>query len=288
MQTSNNLGVLNLQECQFVTEIPDLSNLVNLKELNLKYCKSLTEIHDSIGYLPKLEILDLEDCIQLNTFPHGINLPYLKELDLNGCSSLKYFPEILEKVKITELYLCRTGIEKLPSSICNLSELKNLWIIDQTKMLITEIPHEIFLLPQLECIVINNGKVIISPNSKEVQQQQIWPKGCPDRVLHSLRRCNISDDVLSTYLKRFINVTHLDLRGNNFTIFPSWIKHCHSLVRLKLNECKHLREVEGIPPNIRHLEATNCTSLSLESKSLLLSEVIIINLPHFTTYLLLS
>ncbi|KAI9108240.1 hypothetical protein K1719_020723 [Acacia pycnantha] len=34
----------------------------------------------------------------------------------------------------------------------------------------------------------------------------------------------------------------------------------------------HLREVEGILPNTRRLEARNCESLSLESKSIILSE----------------
>ncbi|KAI9108299.1 hypothetical protein K1719_020782 [Acacia pycnantha] len=112
IKTSDNLGILNLNGCEYVKEIPDLSNLRNLKELNLWNCMNLIEIHDSIGYLPKLEIL----------------------------------------------------------------------------------------------------------------------------------------------------------------IVAAWMKECHFLKTLMLNECKHLREVEGIPPSISCLQARNCVSLSVESKSIILSE----------------
>ncbi|KAI9128070.1 hypothetical protein K1719_001063 [Acacia pycnantha] len=54
-RTWDNLSVLNLGGCEYVIEIPDLSNVRNLKELDLFGCKNLVEIHDSIGYLPKLE-----------------------------------------------------------------------------------------------------------------------------------------------------------------------------------------------------------------------------------------
>ncbi|KAI9108277.1 hypothetical protein K1719_020760 [Acacia pycnantha] len=82
----------------------------------------------------------------------------------------------------------------------------------------------------------------------------------------------MSDDVLRTDLSRFMNVRVLDLSGNDFTILPAWMKECHFLEILELDECKHLREVEGIPPSLRRLEARNCVSLSLESKSIILSE----------------
>ncbi|KAI9108202.1 hypothetical protein K1719_020685 [Acacia pycnantha] len=125
---SDNLGILNLECCEYVKEIPDLSNLRNLKELNLWTCKNLIGIHDSVGYLPKLEILNLAGCARLKTFPRAIKLPSLTELMLGGCSSLKYFPEILEK----SIYECEgfdiirhlREVEGIPSSIRSL-ETKN-------------------------------------------------------------------------------------------------------------------------------------------------------------------
>ncbi|XP_054797618.1 protein SUPPRESSOR OF npr1-1, CONSTITUTIVE 1-like [Prosopis cineraria] len=265
IKTSNNLGILNLRSCQHITEIPDLSNLINLKELDLQHCKNLIAIHNSIGYLAKLEILDVTSCVRLKTFPCEIKLPSLKELGLNHCSRLKDFPEILEEVKIKELFLIETGIEKLPWSIYYLTQLRDLWI-RQHKVI--EIPNSIFLLPELERIIVDNhGKVISAQD-----QQSIWSMQCPNRVNFCLPRCNISDELLRSCLSRFTNMERLNLTGNNFTVLPSWIKECHFLRDIKLNECKFLRKVEGIPPYVRLVGAINCMSLSLESKNLLLSE----------------
>lgn len=272
LQASDDLGVLNLRGCQYVTEMPDLSNLINLKELDLQHCYNLIEIHDSIGHLEKLEILNVGSCVQLKTFPQDIKSTSLRRLDLSYCSSLKYFPEILEKAKVRELRLFGTAIEKLPWSICNLSQLRVFWI-GQNELDI-EVPNSIFLLPELEVIRVDGHGKVVTCNWKDAQEQAIRSKQCRNKVNFCLPRCNISDDLLRTHLSQFINVKHLDLTGNNFTILPSWIKECQFLLELVLNECKHLREVEGIPPLIRRLEANNCISLSLESKSLLFSEVI--------------
>ena len=272
-----NLGVLNLGFCEYVREIPDLSNLQNLKQLMLEGCRNLTEIHASIGELRKLEVLDSSLCDKLKTFPRAFKSPSLRQLSLHDCKSLKNFPEILENVDITCLDISYTGIDKLPWSICNLTKLTQLWIY-QSEMVV-EIPSCIFLLPQIEQIHINckEGKVMIPCDSKEAQPQQAIRPNKHDAYRLLISRCNISDDLMTTYLSRFINVQHLDLSGNPITILPTWIKQCHLLQTLNLSECRHLGEVKAIPPNIQRLEATNCTSLCSFSKTLLLSEVILIN-----------
>ncbi|XP_054813000.1 disease resistance protein RPV1-like [Prosopis cineraria] len=164
-----NLSVLNLKECQNITQISDLSGISNLKKLNLHGCKNLIAVDDSVGELERLEVLNVEKCAKLKTFPHCIKSPCLKSLDLSQCSSLKYFPEILPKVPLRTLDVWGSGIEKLPACI----------------------------------------------------------------------------------------------------------KECMSLEEFWLSECKHLQEVEGIPPNLEWLVAQNCVSLSLESRSLLLSKEVI-------------
>ncbi|KAI9108284.1 hypothetical protein K1719_020767 [Acacia pycnantha] len=121
----NYLGILNLKGCEYVIEIPDLSNLRNLREFNLWNCKNLIEIHDSIGYLQKLEILDVGVCVRLKTFPRAIKLPSLRQLSLTDCSSLKYFPAILEKTS-DNLGILNIGGCEYVKEISNLSNLRNL------------------------------------------------------------------------------------------------------------------------------------------------------------------
>lgn len=256
--------------CQYITNIPNLSGLQHLKELDLQSCKNLIEIHHSVGNLAKLQYLNVENCGRLKIFPRCIKLPFLEILHLNNCSSLTYFPDVLEKMKIRYLQLVGTGIEKLPGSICNLTRLRRLFI--NRHQGVTELPISIFLLPELEVIDAKRCGKWLSSNPNEAIEEEIWPMLCPNIFAIYLQECNISDELLRTYLTRFINVKHLDLTGNNFTILPAWIKECQYLRHLILNDCKHLREVEGIPPKTEYLEAINCLSLSSESRSLLLSE----------------
>ncbi|XP_054811041.1 TMV resistance protein N-like [Prosopis cineraria] len=258
----SNLSVLNLGGCQYITQIPNLSGLSNLKELCVYGCQNLIAIDDSVGELTKLETLDVQACAKLKTFPHGIKSPYLQRLELSGCKSLKYFPEILEKVQLTELSFWETGIEELPSTICNLTQLEEITISGKV-----EPPSMDFLLLE-QCDNFDEGcgkllkEVILFPNLDIVD----------------LTECNISSSKsLQSYLSWFSTMRELNLSNNDFiTILPACIKECRFLWRLSLGWCRHLREVEGIPPNIKQLDAEGCISLSLESRNLILSEQLII------------
>ncbi|XP_054814973.1 uncharacterized protein LOC129315362 isoform X1 [Prosopis cineraria] len=167
------------------------------------------------------------------------------------------------------LYLEGTGIEKLPWSICKLTQLKRLHI-GQHKGI--ELPDSISLLPQLKEMSVYGGENLLSYNHEEAQEKELWSKKCPNMTTFEYRYSNISNDVLRINLARFINVERLDLSGSSFTVLPACVKQCHHLTDILLEECKHLREVEGIPPNLIDLRAKNCFSLSLESRRLLLSE----------------
>src|ERR1044072_1989919 len=99
------MKVLNLDECKYLTHLPDLSVLPNLEELSFRMCENLITIEHSVWSLNKLKILNGSQCSQLRSFP-PLKLPSLESLDLWGCGSLERFPEILDKMEnITELYL---------------------------------------------------------------------------------------------------------------------------------------------------------------------------------------
>lgn len=100
-----------------------MSGAQNLKKLHLDSCMNLVEVHDSVGFLEKLEDLNLNRCTCLRVLPHGINLPSLKTMSFRNCASLKSFPEILGKMEnTTYLGLSDTGISELPFSIGLLEE----------------------------------------------------------------------------------------------------------------------------------------------------------------------
>lgn len=86
--------VLNFNECQSKTEIPDVCGVPNLKELPFRGWKNLIKIHGSVGFLDKHKILDADGCSKLRSFP-PIKLTSLENLQLSYCPSLESFPKIL-------------------------------------------------------------------------------------------------------------------------------------------------------------------------------------------------
>ncbi|XP_054816872.1 TMV resistance protein N-like [Prosopis cineraria] len=164
---SDNLSVFNLRGCQYITVIPNLSNLRNLKELVLEDCENLVEIHDLVGYLVKLEILDANHSVWLKTFPRYLKLPSLEELSLDHCSSLGHFLQIPEKMEVNYLSLGGTRIEKLPWSICKLTQLGESSIGKHKRI---ELPMSIFLLPKLEVLSVYDGESLLSYNHEEAQE----------------------------------------------------------------------------------------------------------------------
>jgi Leucine-rich repeat (LRR) protein len=87
----------------------------------------------------------------------------------------------------------------------------------------------------------------------------------------SLVSCKLSNDFFSTDLTWFRNVKELILSDNDFTILPECIKEYHLLRELYLDRCKYLREVRGIPPNLKIFSALWCESLT--SNEMLLNQV---------------
>ncbi|AES76259.2 disease resistance protein (TIR-NBS-LRR class) [Medicago truncatula] len=126
MQKFQDMTILILDHCEYLTHIPDVSGLSNLEKLSFEYCKNLITIHNSIGHLNKLERLSAFGCRTLKRFP-PLGLASLKELKLSCCYSLKSFPKLLCKMtNIDKIWFWYTSIRELPSSFQNLSELDEL------------------------------------------------------------------------------------------------------------------------------------------------------------------
>ena len=130
LQKFRNLKVLNFDDCEFLTEIRDISDLPNLEKLSFDRCGNLMTVHHSIGFLNKLKILRARFCSKLTTFP-PLNLTSLERLKLSYSSSLENFPEILGEMKnLLYLELVNLGLKELPVSFQNLVGLERLSMRD--------------------------------------------------------------------------------------------------------------------------------------------------------------
>uniref|UniRef100_A0A0R0FTG2 TIR domain-containing protein n=4 Tax=Glycine max TaxID=3847 RepID=A0A0R0FTG2_SOYBN len=259
------LTVLNFDRCEFLTKIPDVSDLPNLKELSFNWCESLVAVDDSIGFLNKLKTLSAYGCRKLTSFP-PLNLTSLETLNLGGCSSLEYFPEILGEMKnITVLALHDLPIKELPFSFQNLIGLLFLWL---DSCGIVQLRCSLATMPKLceFCITdsCNRWQWVESEEGEEKVVGSILSFEATD--------CNLCDDFFFIGSKRFAHVGYLNLPGNNFTILPEFFKELQFLTTLVVHDCKHLQEIRGLPPNLKHFDARNCASLTSSSKSMLLNQ----------------
>ncbi|XP_004305737.1 PREDICTED: TMV resistance protein N-like [Fragaria vesca subsp. vesca] len=142
------LESINLQGCESLVHVPNLSESLNIVSINLQECKKLVEVPSYFEKLHKLTVLNLKGCLllkcipempsnmeilliggqkstidyrtkdlmELSALPSSIwSLKKLVELDLNWCYHIKNLPSSIQMLQsLTSLDLSRTSIEVLP------------------------------------------------------------------------------------------------------------------------------------------------------------------------------
>lgn len=246
-----NMRELILDHCQCLIRIHNVSGLPNLETFSFQCCKNLITVHNSVGLLNKLKILNAKRCSKLTSFP-PMKLTSLHELELSYCTSLKSFPEILGEIKnVTRILLRGTFIEELPYSFRNLSGLHRLLIWGSRNV---RLPFGILMMPNLARIEAYGCLLFQKDNDKLCSTTM---SSCVQFL-----RCKLSVEFLPIVLSQITNVKDLVLSGSNFTILPECLKECNFLQSLELDNCKSLQEIRGIPPNLKHVSALRCESLT--------------------------
>ncbi|KAM7501060.1 hypothetical protein LguiA_025474 [Lonicera macranthoides] len=217
------LKILNFSHSQRLVKTPNFIGLPNLERLILRGCASLVEVCDTIANLGRLALLNLENCKSLRNFPNVGMLNSLQTLVLDGCLNI-----IGESSKVVG----SNGItvNPLPSTR---RDLINLW-------------HTLFLPRVLKPILTNPEHICVS-----------LPRSL---VSLSLQNCNLSDDDFPLDFSNLSMLAELDLSCNHFRNLPHCIGNLRNLGILKLNSCKELHSVSGLP-NLEHLQVIGCRSL---------------------------
>ena len=229
-----NLSVLNFDKSQSIERIPDVSVLPNLIELSCSDCENLVELHESVGFLSKLQTLNLRGCQRLSTIP-PLKLSSLEVLFLSNCYRLQHFPEILgEMENITRLGIEYTPIKELPASIVWLTQLRNL-VMRESGML--RLSSSIITLPQLSRVNFDGSEGLQFPELDRSEDSSNVSS-----VIIS--NCNVTDESLPKAIACFRNVHYLDLSGNNFKFIPESI--------IELRPLRHLLWM--IASNLKILE----------------------------------
>ncbi|XP_028751864.1 disease resistance protein RPS6-like isoform X2 [Neltuma alba] len=268
------LTYLDFSKCEFITEVPDMSQFQNLKTLSFRECHNLVKVHDSVGSLCKLVELNVSKCIKLASFPQEIKMPSLQVLNFNNCKSLDYFPHIVGNMDpLMYVYAEGSAINKLPSSIGNLPKLDILSLRSCENL--RELPNSLLTLHNLGVLLLGGLKPHGRKSLKKLMQESQPPTiSCTNIDRLDLHNCGLLDEDLHLTLKCFQNMRDLNLSGNDFVSLPECIKDCVHLWKLEVSDCKRLRDVPELPSSLGDITAENCTSLTTESSGHLWSQAI--------------
>ena len=276
---------------QRLIEIPDVSELENLRELRLDHCRNLIAVHESVGFLKRLAHLSVYGCTKLQNFVSKMFLPSLKVFDINLCESLGYFPEIMQEMtKPLKISMINTGIQVLPESIGKLIGLVSIDISNNRKL--KYLPTSLFMLPNVDSFKIESCSKLGESFRSLVQhpsEANVRPK------LRSLNfeNGNLSDEDLLAILCYFPKLEELIVAENNFVFIPSCIKECGDLTSLDLHGCKklkkipeltglrildvhhcfYLEEISELPSTVQKVDARFCFKLTKETSDMLWCQV---------------
>ncbi|KAK9911371.1 hypothetical protein M0R45_035287 [Rubus argutus] len=216
------LQKLSLHGCSNLKKCPEFSEeMVKLEYLSLDET-AIKEVPSSINNLTGLRNLYFRDCKQLERLPSTIHMKSLQKLSLHGCSNLKKCPEFSEEMdKLEYLSLDETAIKELPSSINNLTGLRNLYFGDCKEL--ERLPSTIHM--------------------KSLQQLSLH--GCSN-----LKKCPEFSEEMDT-------LEYLSLDETAIKEVPSSINNLTGLRNLYFRDCK---ELERLPSTI-HMKSLQELSL---------------------------
>ncbi|KAL5843294.1 hypothetical protein ACOSQ4_009252 [Xanthoceras sorbifolium] len=233
---------LILSDSRHLTKIPDFSDIPLVEKIDLENCISLLEIHSSIQCLNNLCYLNARGCVNLRSFLSNIHFEALESLDLSDCINLTKFPMISGNIR--RLYLCRTGVEEVPSSI---QSLMRLVVLDMSQC------------RRLRCIStsICKLKCLKHLNLKDCSKLESFPSNIHFEALESL---DLSDCInLTKFPQIFGNIRRLFLHRTGVEEVPSSIQSLNQLVELGISECTRLK----------HISTSICKLKSLDELKLL-------------------
>ncbi|XP_065624122.1 disease resistance protein RPV1 isoform X2 [Quercus suber] len=253
-----NMKMINLRSCEFITKLPDLC-CPNLEKLDLQDCKNLIKVHESIGFLEKLKVWTLRGCSQLQILPNTLMLKSLGYFDLNNCSRLEKFSDIHPEMKcLKKLFLGHSGIRELPSSLLYLTELDTLELPCCRKL--------------KKFLVIPSAELRLACNSFN---NFLGPTGYLSLTKLDLTGCVRIKVELDSWMQAdyFPVLTDLVLDSTSIVTIPESISTFTRLQYLSIRYCRKLREIPRLPKSIRTVVALYCYRLDPQSSSRLWNQM---------------
>ena len=198
----------------------------NLKHANFENCEFITKFHASCT--PNLEELNLRLCRNLVEIDASIGLlNKLKRFYLSHCSKLQFLPSQLRLKSLNTFYLSYCPrLEKLPE-----------------------------IHPEMECLevlLLSSSGIKLMPACNSLDG--FW-------MMRELYLNNCENIVELDFLMKpdcFPKLERLDLCGTKIITVPESLSRFPRLWSLSVENCKQLREIQGLPQSIERVYARKC------------------------------
>ena len=205
----------------------------NLKHVNLSNYEFITKFDASCT--PNLETLDLSSCKNLVEIDVSFGLlKKLKTCDLSYCSKLQFLPSQLRLKSLNSFYLSYCPrLEKFP-----------------------EIHQE---MECLEVLILSFSGIKLKPACNSLDG--FW-------MIRTLDLSGCENIVELDFLMKpdcFPELEWLDLSGTKIITIPESLGRFPRLWLLSVENCKQLREIQGLPQSIYRVDARNCMLLDTQS-----------------------
>ncbi|KAG6679469.1 hypothetical protein I3842_14G132900 [Carya illinoinensis] len=246
-----NLKELDLNSCENLIEIPDLSGAPNLEQIGFLYCRSLCKVHPSIKVLKQLQVLRMSGTRTKQLWKGLVVLPNLKELDLNSCENLIEIPDLSEAPNLEKIDFsgCRSLCKVHPS----IKVLKQLQELRMSNTRIKQLWKGLVVLPNLKELDLNSCENLIEiPDLSEAPNlEKIDFSGC-----RSLCKVHPSIKVLKQLQKLRMSNTRIKQLWKGLVVLPN-------LKELDLSNCDNLIEIPNLSgaPNLEEIDFSDCRSL---------------------------
>ncbi len=208
-----------------------------MKHANFRDCEFITKFHASCT--PNLETLNLSYCKNLVEIDASVGLlKKLKTCNLSYCSKLQFLPSQLRLKSLNSFYVSYCPrLEKFPE-----------------------------IHPEMECLEI----LTLSFSGINFNIQFVCNSLDGFWMLRTLDLCECENIVELDFLMKpncFPELESLYLSGTKIITIPESLSRFPRLWFLSVENCKQLREIQGLPQSIRYVHARDC--ILLDSQSLL-------------------
>ncbi|CAH8277391.1 unnamed protein product [Arabidopsis lyrata] len=264
LEPLGNLKRMYLAESKHLKELPNLSTATNLEKLTLFGCSSLAELPSSLGNLQKLQALSLRGCLNLEALPTNINLESLDYLDLTDCLLIKSFPEISTNIK--RLYLMKTAVKEVPSTIKSWSHLRKLEMSYNDNL--KEFPHAFDIITKLYF------------NDVKIQEIPLWVKKISRLQTLVLEGCKrlvtlpqLSDSLSQIYVENCESLERLDFSFHNHPERSATLVNCFKLNKearefIQTNSTFALLPAREVPANFTYRANGSIIMVNLNQRPL--------------------